>query len=89
MHVQTYTVQGLTCGSCIAEVMELARTLPGVSGVSIAYSEHDESPMFIESRKVVSLEDVRAALETRGFRVSGAGRRRTRRLMFQVSGRVA
>ena len=89
MHTEIYTVQGLTCGSCIAEVMELVWTLPGVSGVSVAYSRDEASPMLIESRTVVPAADVRAALSTRGFTVSGAGRRRSRHLMRKVSVRVA
>lgn len=72
MLTETYTVEGLTCGSCIAEVMELVRTLPGVIGVSVAYSKDEASPMLIESRTVLPAADVRAALETRGFTVSGA-----------------
>lgn len=84
MHTQTYTVQGMTCGSCIAEVMELVRGLPGVIGVTVAYSAEGVSPMLIESRATVPVNDLRTALEVGGFRVSGTTRRRARRLVSRV-----
>lgn len=89
MHTDTYTVQGLTCGSCIAEVMELVWILPGVRRVSVAYSKDEASPMLIESTTVVPAEHVSAALESGGFTVSGAGRRRTRHLIGRASVRLA
>lgn len=52
MHTETYAAQGMTCGSCIAEVMELVRTLPGLSGVSVAYGS------FVLSWHTDSLADV-------------------------------
>lgn len=86
MHTDTYTVEGMTCGSCIAEVIELVRALPGVSGVAVGYSSDGASPMILHSGRVVPAEDVSAALETRGFNVSGASRRHAQHLMrrFQV-----
>lgn len=87
MHTEIYTVQGMTCGSCIAEVMELIRTLPGVSGVTVGYSPDEASPMLIESGTALPVADVRAALETRGFHVSGTSRRHAQHLQrsFQVA----
>lgn len=87
MHTQTYTVQGMTCGSCIAEVMELVRGLPGVVGVTVAYSAEGASPMLIESRAIIPPGDLRTALELGGFGVSGTTRRLARRLARRVQER--
>lgn len=81
MHTDAYTVKGMTCGACVAEVMELVRRLPGVSGVTVGYGGEEASPMLIETRRAVPVEDVRAALETRGFSVSSASRRRAQHIM--------
>lgn len=84
MHTQAYTVQGMTCGSCIAEVMELVRGLSGVIGVTVAYSAEGASPMLIESRATIPAGALRTALELGGFRMSGTTRRRARRLTRRV-----
>ena len=89
MHTETYTVQGMTCGSCIAEVMELVRVLPGVSGVTLGYTTDEGSPMLIESRAGLPKDDLRAALETGGFQVSGTSRRHVRHLLRSFGGKVA
>ena len=89
VHTETYTVRGMTCGSCIAEVMELVRVLPGVSGVTLGYRSGGGSPMLIESRSVLSADDLRAALETGGFRVSTTGRRRVQHLLSNCGASVA
>lgn len=89
MHTATYTVQGMTCGSCIAEVMELVRALPGVGTVTLAYGDGRPSPMLIESSAVVSADDLRRALETRGFHVSSTSRRRVQHLLRSFGGRAA
>jgi copper chaperone CopZ len=74
----------MTCGSCIAEVMELVRELPGVSGVTVAYNAYEASPMLIESRATVPANDLRAALALGGFRLSGTSRRHARHLVRSV-----
>lgn len=86
MTVDAYTVRGMTCGSCTAEVMELVRQLPGVSGVTVGYSRQGASPLLIESRAPVRPDELRQALATGGFDVAGSSARRARRLVRRLQG---
>ena len=76
----TYTVDGMTCGACIAEVMEGIRLLPGVSGVAVRFVPGGPSPLFIESRAALAPEVVRAAIEMVGFHATDTNKHLARHL---------
>jgi len=85
MVTNTYTVAGMTCGACIAEVMERVRTLPGVSGVAVAFSGGSGAPLFIESRHGVAPEVLHEVLDSTGFRVSATSKRLARHLRLKYA----
>lgn len=76
----TYTVDGMTCPRCIGVVMDRVRTLPGVIGVALRYTQGVPSPLFIESRAAVAPDALRETLEEAGFHVGGTNKRLDRRL---------
>lgn len=76
----TYTVEGMRCGACIAEVMEGIRLLPGVSGVAIHLVPDGRSPLFIESRVALAPEVVRETVEMVGFHATDTRRHLARHL---------
>lgn len=88
MSTQTYTVEGMTCGACIAEVIEGIRTLPGVSGVSVGFARGTASPMFIESPSEIAPAALNKTLEAAGFHVSGTTKRHARRLQRTFTGNL-
>lgn len=67
----TFAVRGLTCGRCIAEVMEHVQVLPGVRGVAVDLVVGGESPVTIRSRPRASLATVRSVVGEAGFDVVG------------------
>lgn len=86
MTTATYTVDGMTCGACIAEVMERVRLLPGVSGVAMRFVPNGPSPLIIRSSVDLAPEVVRATVEMVGFHATSTHRARHRaRLMRAVS----
>lgn len=77
----TYTVDGLRCGSCVAEVIEELRGIPDVSGIAVRLVHDGASPLFVTSRRTVPPEVVRETVERVGFfRVLRPGRRRAEHL---------
>ncbi len=76
MTTATYTVDGMTCGACIAEVMERVRLLPGVSGVAMRFVPDGASPLVIRSRVDLAPEVVHETVEMVGFHATGTHRAR-------------
>lgn len=76
----TYTVDGMTCGACIAEVMEGIRLLPGASGVAVRFVPDGASPLFIESRVALAPEVVRETIEMVGLHATDTSKNLARHL---------
>ena len=80
MTTATYTVDGMTCGACLAEVMEGIRLLPGVSGVAVSLIPDGPSPLFIESRAALASGVVHEAVAMVGFHASDTSKHLARHL---------
>lgn len=67
---QTYGVQGMTCGHCVASVTEELRELPGVREVGVDLVAGGTSRVTLTS--AVPLDDaaVRAAVEEAGYELA-------------------
>ncbi|PVU81396.1 heavy metal transporter (plasmid) [Cellulomonas sp. WB94] len=74
MTVATFVVEGLTCGSCLAEVLEELRALDGVTGVAVDLVKGGLSPVTLTSITVLGAVEVRAAVRRAGFVVAGPDR---------------
>lgn len=71
MTVAAFVVEGLTCGSCLAEVLEELRALDGVTGVAVELVKGGLSPVTLTSITVLGAVEVRAAVKRAGFLVAG------------------
>lgn len=67
MTTATYAVRGLTCGLCIAKVMEGVRLLPGVTRLSVARGSGGPAQLIVTSRPALASDEVRRAVELAGF----------------------
>ena len=74
-----YAVEELTCGSCLAEVLENIRSLGGVTDVTMDLVTGGESPLVVTSGAKLGVEAVRAAVQSAGFDLTAAGGRDVRR----------
>ena len=68
MAESTYTVEGMSCGHCVAAVTGELTSLPGVTGVEV-----DLASGRVHVVSVAPLDDttVRAAVEEAGYEVMG------------------
>ena len=64
----TYTVQGMTCGHCVASVTEEVSQLPGVTAVDVDLTS---GGLTVTSDAPVDETAVRAAVEEAGYEVAG------------------
>jgi copper chaperone CopZ len=64
MTTATYTVQGMTCGHCVASVTDALTQLPGVRGVNV---DLDRGQATITSDAELDTEAVRAAIDDAGY----------------------
>lgn len=71
MTTTSYEVAGLTCGACIAEVMEHVRALAGVTGVAVELVRDGPSPVVVTAGPSVGIGEVRAAVGEAGFDLTG------------------
>jgi len=71
MTTTRYAVTGLTCGYCIAEVMEHVRARVGVTGVAVDLVKDGPSPITVTSGPEVVIGQVREALGEAGFDLTG------------------
>ena len=67
MTTARYTVTGLTCGRCIAEVMEHVRDLVGVTGVGVDLVKDGPSHVMVTSGPAVVIGQIREAVGAAGF----------------------
>jgi len=71
MTTTSYAVDGLTCGYCIAEVMEQVRELVGVTGVAVDLVKNGSSPVVVTSGPELEIDEVREVLDHAGFDLAG------------------
>ena len=60
----TYTVEGMTCGHCVASVTEEVTQIPGVSDVAV---DLESGAVTVTSDAELDTEAVRAAVTEAGF----------------------
>ena len=60
----TYTVQGMTCGHCVASVTEEVKGIAGVSDVSV---ELESGAVTVTSDAPLDTAAVKAAVEEAGY----------------------
>ena len=73
-----YVVEGLSRGSCLAQVLEKVRSLEGVTDVTGDLVRGGQSPLVVTTRAKLSVEAVREAVESAGFDLIVAGGRDVR-----------
>lgn len=67
MATRTFSVRGLRCGLCLAEVMDRLRSLAGVTRVSVQLVRGGPSPVVVTGDSAPSSESVREAVRDAGF----------------------
>jgi copper chaperone len=64
-----YLVEGMTCGRCMAKVLETVRSLSGVTKVAMDLVAGGQSPLLVMSGTRLGADVVRGAVESAGFGV--------------------
>lgn len=65
-----FTVEGMTCGHCVAAVREELEQLPGVTSVEV---DLDSGAVVLDSTEPLSAESLAAAVDEAGYRLVGSG----------------
>jgi copper chaperone len=63
---RTYTVQGMTCGNCVASVTEEVQEIPGVENVEVVL---ETGAVTITSDQPLDDTAVKTAVEEAGYRL--------------------
>ena len=64
---RTYTVQGMTCGHCVASVTEEVQEIPGVENVDVVL---ETGAVTVTSSEPLDDAAVRAAVEEAGYQLA-------------------
>ena len=64
---QSFEVEGMTCGHCVASVTEEISGLAGVEGVDVQLVAGGRSKVTVASDAPLRVEDVRAAVSEAGY----------------------
>lgn len=67
MTTTTYTVQGMTCGHCVAAVTEEVKRIPGVRDVEVVL---DSGAVTVTSDTTLDTAAVEAAVEEAGYELA-------------------
>ncbi len=67
-----FSVDGLTCGACLVEVIERLRELDGVDEVGIQLNVAGGSPAVVQSHVHISASTLGAAVAAAGFAVTSS-----------------
>ena len=62
-----YLVTGMTCGHCVASVIEEVSLVPGVSAVSVDLVVGAASTVHVTSAAALTRSDIRAAVDEAGY----------------------
>jgi len=65
--IRTFTVQGMTCGHCVASVTEEVQEIPGVERVDVAL---EAGAVTVTSSGPLDDSAVRAAVEEAGYQLA-------------------
>jgi len=88
MNTAIYAVAGLTCGDCMAAVLENVRLLSGVTDVAMDLNTGGQSPLLVMSGTKLGSDAVRAAVEHARLDLAAAesrdGRRRGNGLSIKL-----
>lgn len=68
-----YLVTGMTCGHCVASVIEEVSMLPGVSAVTVDLVVGAASTVHVTSATEPARPDIRAAIDEAGYLLQDAG----------------
>ena len=71
--VTDYLVTGMTCGHCVASVIEEVSLVPGVSAVTVDLVVGAASTVHVTSAAEPAWSDIRAAIDEAGYELQGAG----------------
>lgn len=82
-----YALEGLTCGACLAEVMETVLRLPHVTGVGVDLGASGRSALVVRSDLALLPQVVIEAVQGAGFRAVPVSRRRARYLQGTFTGK--
>ena len=63
----TYTVNGMTCGHCVASVTEEVQEIPGVEKVDVVL---ETGSLTVTSEEPVAADTVKAAVEEAGYQLA-------------------
>jgi copper chaperone len=69
-----YLVTGMTCGHCVASVIEEVSLVPGVSAVTVDLVVGAASTVHVSSTATPAEADIRAAVDEAGYELLGAAR---------------
>lgn len=69
MQKKTYTITNMECPNCVMILESLEDKLPGIQEISASYHKGQMTVVFDEL--LVSEEKILAAVEKKGYRVSG------------------
>jgi copper chaperone len=64
---RTYTVEGMTCGHCVASVAEEVQEIPGVENVDVVL---ETGAVTVTSVRPLDDNAVRAAVEEAGYQLA-------------------
>ena len=64
--IRTFTVQGMTCGHCVASVTEEVQEIPGVERVDVVL---ETGAVTVTSSEPLDDSAVRAAVEEAGYQL--------------------
>ncbi len=64
-----FTVEGMTCGHCVAAVREELEQLPGVTSVQV---DLESGAVVLDSAAPLSTEALAAAVDEAGYRLVGS-----------------
>jgi copper chaperone len=67
MSTAGYLVEGITCGQCMAKVLEKVRSLSGVTKVAMDLVAGGQSPLLVMSGTKLGADIMRGAVERAGF----------------------
>ena len=65
--IRTYTVEGMTCGHCVASVTEEVQEIPGVETVEVVL---ETGAVTVTSDRPLDDGAVRAAVEEAGYQLA-------------------
>ena len=66
-HVTKVTVEGMTCGHCVASVTEEISEIPGVTAVDVTL---ETGSVVVTSDQPLDTEAVRAAVDEAGYQLA-------------------